>query len=187
MLLYIDACLREESRTKKIADALVKELNEPFEYLNLYDTNIPELDRNLLYKRMELCEKGDYSDTLFDLAKQFKKANKIVIAAPYWDYSFPAILKKYIEIISVSGLTFTYTEDGNPVGLCNGDILYYVTTSGSKIYNIEHNYGYIDALVTQLFGVKKTKLYKAEELDIIGNDVDKIVNDCIEGIKKDID
>ena len=186
MILYINACLRDESRTKRIADELAKSLDGDFQYLNLYDIDIPELNKALLNKRMEYCSKGDYSDKLFDLAKQFKEANKIVIAAPYWDFSFPAILKKYIEIISVSGLTFTYTEDGNPVGLCNGDILYYVTTSGSKMYNTEYNYGYIDALVTQLFGIKKTKFYKAEELDIIGNDVDKIVNDCIESIKKDI-
>lgn len=186
MILYIDACLRKESRTKRIADSLIKELNEPFEYLNLYEIEIPELDKKSLYDRMEYCSNGDYSNNMFDLAKQFKEATKIVIAAPYWDFSFPAILKKYIEIISVSGLTFTYTDDGRPVGLCNADILYYVTTSGSKIFNIEHNYGYIDALVTQLFGIKKTKMFKAEELDIIGNDVEKIVNDCIEDMKHNL-
>lgn len=186
MILYIDACLRNESRTKIIADSLVKELGESFEYLNLYETDIPELNKKTLYERMEYCNKGDYSNNMFDLAKQFKEATKIVIAAPYWDFSFPAILKKYIEIISVSGLTFTYTDDGRPVGLCKADILYYVTTSGSKIYNIEHNYGYIDALVTQLFGIKKTKLFKAEELDIIGNDVDKIIRNCIDDMKKNL-
>ena len=186
MILYIDACLRKESRTKKIADALISELNEPFEYINLYEIDIPELNKTTLYERMEYCNKGDYSNKMFDLAKQFKDATKIVIAAPYWDFSFPAILKKYIEIISVSGLTFTYTDDGMPVGLCNGKILYYVTTSGSKIYNAEHNYGYINALVTQLFGIKKTKMFKAEELDIIGNDVDKIVNECIEDMKNNL-
>ena len=41
---------------------------------------------------------------MFDLASQFQQADEIVIAAPYWDLSFPAILKLYLENIYVTGV-----------------------------------------------------------------------------------
>ena len=37
----------------------------------------------------------------------------IVIAAPYWDLSFPAVLKTYLEQINVLGVTFDYSDDGH--------------------------------------------------------------------------
>ena len=58
--------------------------------LNSYET---------LKKRTALIESGDYSDRMFDYAKQFASADTIVIAAPYWDLSFPALLKTYFENI----------------------------------------------------------------------------------------
>lgn len=56
--------------------------------------------------------RGDYRDPLFRYAKQFAQAADIVVAAPYWDLSFPAILKVYLEQICVTGLTFQYTPEG---------------------------------------------------------------------------
>ena len=34
---------------------------------------------------------------MFDLAGQFAGADTIVIAAPFWDLSFPAALKQYMQ------------------------------------------------------------------------------------------
>ena len=36
----------------------------------------------------------------------------------YWDLSFPAALKIYIEHAAVMGVTFHYTEEGRCEGLC---------------------------------------------------------------------
>ena len=56
-------------------------------------------------------------------------ADEIVVAAPYWDLSYPAALRTYIEHISVVGLTYHYEADG-----CHGDCragrLVYLTTGG---------------------------------------------------------
>lgn len=57
-------------------------------------------------------------------------ADVILVGAPYWEYQFPALLRCYVEHISVSGLTFAYGEDGRPHGLCKGDRLFYLTTAG---------------------------------------------------------
>ena len=41
---------------------------------------------------------------MFDLAKQFAEADEVIIAAPFWDLSFPAALKQYFEQINVLGI-----------------------------------------------------------------------------------
>ena len=94
MTLYINCCVREESRTNRLARAVLKKLGGDFTEVKLYEENLRPLDRETLNKRTALIEQGDYSDKLFDYAKQFAGADTIVIAAPYWDLSFPAPLNR---------------------------------------------------------------------------------------------
>lgn len=64
--------------------------------------------------RVELSDKGDFSNEMFKYAHQFAESDTVVIAAPYWDLSFPAVLKAYLEAVSVCGITFKYDEQGVP-------------------------------------------------------------------------
>ena len=43
-------------------------------------------------------------------------ADKYVFVTPMWNFSIPAILKTYIDAVTVSGKTFKYTKEGS-VGL----------------------------------------------------------------------
>ena len=124
---------------------------------------------------------------MFDLARQFAGAETIVIAAPYWDLSFPAALKQYIEQINVLGISFRYTEEGTPIGLCKADKLYYVTTAGGCYVPEEFGYGYIKALAQNFYGILDVRLIKATGLDIDGADVDAILSAAEETIAKDDD
>jgi FMN-dependent NADH-azoreductase len=109
------------------------------------------------------------------LAKQFASAETIVIATPYWDLSFPAVVKTYFENITVTGLTFAYGNDGIPQGLCNGKRLIYVTTAGGPIvYNF--GYDYVSTLAKGFYGIKDVQCVKAEGLDIYGADVLSIMD-----------
>ena len=178
MTLYINCCVREESRTERLAQAVLQKLGGDFTELNLYNENLKPLDGEMLNKRTALIEQGDYSDPMFDYAKQFASADTIVIAAPYWDLSFPASLKTYIENIYVTGIVSAYNESGLPVGLCKATELYYVTTAGGP-YDSTYSYGYIESLAKNFFGIPETHLVKAEMLDIIGNDSEEILNQKI--------
>ena len=175
MTLYINCCVREESRTKRLAKAVLHKLGGDFTELNLYEENLKPLDRETLNKRTALIKQGDYSDPMFDHAKQFASADTIVIAAPYWDLSFPSTLKIYIENIYVTGIVSAYDKSGMPVGLCKAKELYYITTAGGP-YDPTYSYGYIESLAKNYFGIPKTHLVKAEMLDIIGNDAEEILN-----------
>ena len=50
----------------------------------------------------------------------FKAADKIVIAAPMWNFSIPYQLKRYIDVIVQPGLTFTYSPAEGYRGLVTG-------------------------------------------------------------------
>lgn len=184
MNLYINCCVRDESRTKRLADAVVERLGGDFTELDLYKENIRPLDKESLCRRTSLVERGDYSGKMFDLSKQFASAETIVIAAPYWDLSFPAQLKAYIENIYVTGIVSDYGEDGKPFGLCRAGKLYYVTTAGGP-YDPAYSYGYIESLCKGFFGIPETYLVKAEMLDIIGYDAEEILAAEISRIKKE--
>ena len=157
----------------------MQKLGGDFTELNLYEVNLKPLDKKTLNKRTALIEQGDYSDPIFDYAKQFASADSIVIAAPYWDLSFPATLKTYIENIYVTGIVSEYDENGMPRDLCKAQELYYVTTAGGP-YDPTYSYGYIESLAKSFFGIPETHLVKAEMLDIVGNDAEEILRRKIE-------
>ena len=176
-ILLINACVRPDSRTMELAQTLLKKLKGDVEEARLYDMLLPALDLKGMERRNQACEKNDFSDPCFDVAKQFAAADTIVIAAPYWDLMFPAVLKNYLENITVSGLTFRYSEQGRPQSLCRAKKLYYVTTSGGFIGKNDFGFSYVKALAQNFFGITDVHRYAAEGLDILGADVDKILNE----------
>ena len=87
-----------------------------------------------------------------------------MIAAPFWDLSFPAKLKIYLEQITVSGITFQY-RNGRPTGLCRAKRLTYVTTSGGPIFD-DFGYTYVKTLAKNFYGIEKTEAVRAMNLDV---------------------
>jgi FMN-dependent NADH-azoreductase len=188
-VLYINACVREESRTKKLADHLIRNLEiqfhekahrnnqEEFEVCEIILENegLKPLDGTGLEKRNAAVAAGDYSAPVFGYAKKLLDADAIVIAAPYWDLSFPASLKVFFENVTVDGLTFHYTEEGFPEGFCKAERLYYVTTAGGPVVSDEYGFGYVRDIAKFYYGIPEAVQFKAEYLDVIGADVDGIM------------
>lgn len=177
MILYINACVRRESRTERLAKALLEKLGE-YKEIKLTEENIRPLNTESLEKRTELGMLGKFDDPIFSYAREFAEASEIVIAAPYWDCMFPALLKTYLENIYVIGIVSEYDENGMPRGLCKAQKLHFVTTAGGK-YNPKYSYEYIQKLTRYIFGVKETELYYAENLDIVGFDAEEIMNETL--------
>lgn len=90
---------------------------------------IKPLTEEMLHKRDALLAAGQYDDPMLRYARQFASADQIVIAAPFWDGSFPSLLKVYIENIYAIGVITAYDSAGLPVGLCKASELVYVTTA----------------------------------------------------------
>jgi len=178
-ILFINACVREQSRTKRLADCLLSKLQGEIEEVRLSETVFPLFDEKFLQKREELIAVGDFEDDLFKLARQFAGADLIVIAAPYWDLSFPAALKQYFEQINVVGITFMYTPEGFPKGLCKAKKMYYITTAGGLYVPEEFGFGYVKALAQNFYGIEEVEEIRAVGLDIDGADAGKIMQECI--------
>ena len=98
---------------------------------------------------------------MFRYARQFAAADRIAIAAPLWDLSFPAQLKVYLENIYVTGIVTKYSEAGEPVGLCRASEFYYVTTSGGP-FDGRFGYDYWKTIAQDCFGIPTVKLLEAE-------------------------
>ena len=174
MILFVNACVRENSRTLDLAKAvLAKEAGEMQE-VRLYPDGPDGLNREKLCLRDELLDRVEYEHPLFDAARQFAQADAIVIAAPYWDLMFPAKLRAYLEEVTVSGITFRYGGDGIPRGLCRAKRLIYVTTAGGPIIR-NFGFDYVNALARNFYGIFDVRLIKAEGLDIRGADVNAIL------------
>ncbi|MBR5515051.1 MAG: NAD(P)H-dependent oxidoreductase [Clostridia bacterium] len=176
-ILYINSCVREESRTKILSEYLLSYLKGEVTELVLENSGICALNREQLKNRDEYVE-----NTIdLKLAKQFANADIIVISAPFWDYSFPALLKDYIERINVLDVTFYY-ENGFPFGCCKAKKLYYVSTAGGPFY-ADFGYNYIKRLANEFYGIKDCSCIYAENLDMDGYDPEKIMIEA----KKTID
>ncbi len=187
-LLFIDACVRDErSRTKVLCDVYLEEFlkknpKTEVETVVLRNGSVQTHTMEKLDIRDGLIRQKDFSHPMFDLAKQFKEADYVVIGSPYWDLSFSAILKVYIENIMMADLTFEATDTGF-IGLCKGKKLTYITTAGGVIGDKNFGYDYMCG-VADMLGIAETECIMAEALDIAGNDADAIVADAIEEIRR---
>ena len=172
-ILFINACVRPKSRTAELSRHLLNRLDGEITEVDLCIEPLAPLDSIGLEKRVL----HDYSGEEFDYARQFKDADTIVVAAPFWDLSFPSVLKLYFENVTVSGITFEYSDKGMPVSKCRAKKLYYITTSGGYIGNNNFGFDYVKALAENFFGINDISFYSAEGLDIFGADVKEIMDE----------
>ena len=180
-ILFINACVRPNSRTLNLAKYVIEKLFGEVEEVKLCDEELFPLTLKEMELRDISAKNKDFSHDAFRLAKQFALADTIVLAAPYWDLMFPAVVKNYFENITVNGLTFAYSENGIPYGLCKAKRLIYVTTSGGPIiYNF--GFDYVSALAKNFYGIKEVCCIKAEGLDVYGANVAKIIEDAKQSI-----
>jgi FMN-dependent NADH-azoreductase len=103
----------------------------------------------------------------------------VVIAAPFWDMSFPALLKIYIEDVSVEGVTFRSTGKGFE-GLCTAERCVFHTTRGACYVPgdpMAQAVPYLRA-IQKFLGFKELSCVAADGLDLDGADVDALVADA---------
>ena len=185
-ILYVNACVKHDiaSRTDRLAQAYLNKCLESrncsLSVVNLEDTIMYPLTGKSLAERENAIENNDFSGSQFELAHSFAGADEVVIAAPYWDMSFPALLKLYIEQLCVNKLTFCYDENGRPRGLTNIKKAVYLTTSGGYIGSCNFGFDYIKGVFSTLFSIPELSFYSAEGLDIFGNDPEQILAEAIE-------
>ncbi len=183
MILYINACVRKNSRTRQLSEYLLAKMSDEITEVRVHDLSYPKMDEAFIDLRNKAATENEMDAPCLALARQFASADTVVVAAPFWDLSFPSALKAYFEQVCVVGVTFAYNEEGYPYGMCNAKRLYYVTTAGGPIDSASYGFGYVKALASEFYHIPEIYVVKAENLDMIGADVDRIM----EQAKTDID
>lgn len=186
-VLYIKANIKNdgESRTFKVSDTFVEEYKkrnpeDEIIELDLYKENIDFLRPDDLGKIFGPKDEESKNNSILKYAYQFAEADKYIVAAPMWNLSFPAILKAYIDYVSVTGITFKYTAEG-PVGLLNDKKAVHIVARGGAYENAPYEMGdrYLKTIFG-FFGIKDMETIAIENLDVIGADVQGKVDEAIE-------
>ena len=163
-LIYINVCMRAGSRTQRIATPIIEELRKN------YNVETIDLTKNL-YPVADNCTLEDRNQGFVPpehvaLAKKIAASDRIVIAAPFWDMSFPSALKVFFENMSLFGVTFD-SNDKECYGLCKAEKVMYITTRGMNISTcdpLEQATPYIKAL-SHLWGWGELTVISAQNMD----------------------
>ena len=177
-ILFVNACVRPDSRTLALAETVLGKLLGNVEEVRLYDAPPALLDAAGIQEREAAVARQELLSPCLLPARRFAEADVIVMAAPYWDLMFPAALKLYLEGVTVAGVTFRYSPEGRPKGLCRARALYYVTTAGGFIGQNDFGFSYVKALAQGMLGIADVRRFTAEGLDIRGADVDAILREA---------
>ena len=184
-VLFVNCCIRKESRTEKLCRRYLDLITEA----NIQEVRVPELDISPFDEDMLERRNMDIAEGALDgyrLARDFAAADAVVIAAPYWDASFPSKLKVYIENICVNGVTFAYSDGGIPVKLCRADSLVYITTAGGFISDSPSVKSHFEDLGA-LFAIEDVRFYCAQGLDVFPEKAEQILEQTFEKMLADKD
>ena len=108
--------------------------------------------------------------TVMSWAETVRDADRIVIAAPFWDMSIPAALKNFIELCSILDVTFK-TNDKTCYGNCKAEKLLFITTRGMDIPTgdvREQATSYLKAL-SWLWGIGPMQVVSAQNMDYVSD------------------
>ena len=137
-LLFVNCCISQRggaSRTKALADAFLTAFRASHPGAEVEEVTpeallaLKPFNAEMLNRRDALAAENAFDAPVYALARQFRAADAVAVAAPFWDLSYPAALRTYIEYISANGLTYHYDAAG-----CHGDCaaghLGYLTSCG---------------------------------------------------------
>ena len=153
-----------ETRTKKIATPVIEALKEKYEVetLCLNELNLEIVKEDLIRRR----NNGQIDPTVLGWAEQIRDADRIVSAAPFWDMSFPAALKNFLELCSIFNVTFKSDEKAC-YGNCKAEKLLYITSRGMDISTgdmLEQATPYLKAL-SWLWGIGPMQVVAMQNID----------------------
>ncbi len=183
--LYIDCCIRgEQSRTKRLAEAFLAAYGAregiDITQLTLMDEPLIPFSNGFFWQREQMIERGELDHPRFRYAHQFQQAERIIIAAPFWDLSFPALLKVYIENVNVQGITFDCNVTDGCFGICRAAEMLFLTTRGGSMEGnpMDNGTKYL-ADMAKFFGIPAFECIAADGLDMGLESVETILGRAV--------
>ena len=168
--MFVNSCVREkDSRSLKIARKMLSSLPDNVE-INSIDLNEIELIPYNTKTFNEMCQNG-VEQRFYNLSKKISECDVLMIATPFWDMGIPALLKTFLEKISVPDVMFH--DDGQTcLGISKIKHLVYVCTRGMDIKDgseLEQASPYLKAL-GHLWGIENFHMVSAYNMDYVSEE-----------------
>ena len=190
-ILFVNACMRgEDSRTLALCREFFAQVQRAMPDVRIIEHDLTRAPMQpvtaaTLAEKEPLCDRHAWDHPMFARACEFQAADAVVIGAPYWDMSFPSVLKVWVENMYVRNLTFRYVDDQSE-GLCRGRESVYITTAGSPIGADDWGAGYMRAVLHTL-GIPEFTSIAAESLDMATSDAQAIMRDALQCVRDEAD
>ena len=116
------------------------------------------------------------------LVEELTNADIVVIGTPIYNFSVPATLKAYIDLVARAGLTFAYSSEG-PRGLLSDRKTYVIVTSGGTPVgsDIDFASSYLKHVLS-FMGIHDVDIIAADSLSRTGSDKLKQVRQQLQAI-----
>lgn len=180
-VLFVNGCIRaKHSRTLKIAHTYIKKLQES-EEIHLIERDLASEQLQPLSGNSFHSQTGEPEIHDISLAEELAGADEIIVAAPFWEFLFPAAVSCYFEMVSIPSITFQYGEHGSE-GLCKAESMTYIYTSGDFL-NVEDKIGelYLKR-IAKLYGIPHFSTISLQGLDAAPEKADTLVEDICKEI-----
>ncbi|WP_248925755.1 FMN-dependent NADH-azoreductase [Paenibacillus hamazuiensis] len=146
----------------------------PIDRIDLYRDYVPGIDATFLSawdkRRNGEPQNEDelrISERMSEIMRQFKRANKYVIAMPVHNFNIPSKLKDYMDNIIIPKETYHYTEKGSAGLLTDGRSLLVIQASDAVYTNndwyteVEYSHKYLKSIFNFL-GVMDYRIIRAQ-------------------------
>ncbi len=192
-ILHINSSGRYEgSVTRQVSDLVVTHLREENSALEIVSRDlavgIPFVDELWIDANFTAAEERTnsqiealkFSD---ELVAEIQNAEYIVIAAPIYNFSIPAVLKAWVDLIVRVNFTFQFTENGQPEGLLENKKTFVVMASGGTAVgsDIDLASAYLK-FVLGILGLSDVIIIDSSKIDHTGDENLQIAMNQIEGL-----
>ncbi|GLX77997.1 FMN-dependent NADH-azoreductase [Thalassotalea insulae] len=193
-VLHINSSGRHQgSITREVSEQLVEQLIKKQKAGKVIKrdlaTGLPFIDEQWIGANFTAAEdrEAHHKETLAlsdHLVGELQQAEHIVIASPVYNFSIPAVLKAWIDLVARARLTFKYTEQG-PVGLLENKKAYLVMASGGVTIGSEADFAtnylkqvmaFIGITDVTVIDAGQIKLSSEQQTESIDQELDSLIN-----------
>jgi FMN-dependent NADH-azoreductase len=175
-ILRIDASANSSvSDSKNLGEKLTAKFQQsyPDAHVRQRDVNhdLPFIDESWInanstpvdQRTSEQKHQLELSDTLI---AELQQADRIIVTTPMYNFSVPAALKAWIDLVCRAGVTFQYTNEG-PVGLLkNKQVDIIITTGGVPL---QSPMDFVSDYLKQVFrfiGIEDINIISADQMAV---------------------
>jgi FMN-dependent NADH-azoreductase len=180
-LLYIESSPRgRRSVSSAVARAFLQAYRQAcpeltVDTLNVWEENLPDFDQEAIGAKYKGISKEPMDpaeaavwEKIRELAARFRRADRIVLGVPMWNFAYPYKLKQLIDLACQRNMLFTYDgiEYGPLLKTHRAFVVYarggtYAEDSPTPASRFDHQKGYVDFWL-KFIGVKEVQTLVVE-------------------------